>query len=53
MKAALLNMWQENETRVARYPLVLGVLFVIVASVLGILQDSRGDAISGFLSGPR
>ena len=53
MKAALLSMWQENETRVARYPLVFGVLFVIVASVLGLVQDNRGDAIAGFLSGPR
>lgn len=52
MKAALLSMWQENETRVARYPLVFGVLFVVVASVLGLLRDS-GDAIAGFLSGPR
>ncbi|HTM39486.1 MAG TPA: hypothetical protein VL177_01165 [Terriglobales bacterium] len=53
MKAALLSMWQENETRVARYPLVFGVLFVIVASALGLLRDNRGDAIAGFLSGPR
>lgn len=53
MKAALLSMWQENETRVARYPLVFGVLFVIVASVLGLVQDNRGGAIAGFLSGPR
>jgi hypothetical protein len=53
MKAALLSVWQENETRVARYPLMFGVLFVIVASVLGLLQDNRGDAITGFLSGPR
>ncbi|HKU20082.1 MAG TPA: hypothetical protein VJQ50_03635 [Terriglobales bacterium] len=50
MKATLLNLWQENETRVVRYPLVLGVLFVLVASFLGLLQDTRGDAISGFLS---
>ena len=53
MKTALLSVWKENETRVARYPLVFGVLFVIVASVLGLLQDNHGDAISGFLSGPR
>ncbi len=53
MKAALLSMWQENETRVARYPLVFGVLFVIVASVLGVLHDSQGDAITGFLGRPR
>lgn len=53
MKAALLSMWQENETRVARYPLVFGVLFVIVASVLGFFQDSRGEVVAGFLSGPR
>ncbi|HET7751362.1 MAG TPA: hypothetical protein VFK81_18375 [Terriglobales bacterium] len=53
MKAALLSMWQENETRVARYPLLCGVLFVVVASVLGLLQDNRGDAIAGFLSRPR
>jgi hypothetical protein len=53
MRAALLSVWQENETRVARCPLVLGVLFVIVASVLGLLQDNRGDAIAGFFSRPR
>ncbi len=53
MKATLLNLWQENETRVVRYPLVLGVLFVLVASFLGLLQDTRGDAISGFLSASR
>jgi hypothetical protein len=53
MKAALLSMWKENETRVARYPLVFGVLFVIVASALGLLRDNHGDAISGFLSGRR
>ena len=53
MKATLLNLWQENETRVVRYPLVLGVLFVLVASFLGLLQDTRGDAISGFLSAAR
>ncbi len=53
MKAALLNMWQENETRVARYPLLFGVLFVVVASVLGLLQDSRGGSIAGFLARPR
>jgi hypothetical protein len=53
MRATLLNLWQENETRVIRYPLVFGVLFVVVASVLGLLQDPGGDAISGFLSAPR
>jgi hypothetical protein len=53
MKAALLSIWQENETRVARYPLVFGVLFVVLASVLGLLQDSKADVISGFLSGSR
>ncbi|MGE5204812.1 MAG: hypothetical protein ACM3PW_04295 [Chlamydiota bacterium] len=53
MKAALLNVWKENETRVARYPLIFGVLFVIVASVLGLLQDKHGDTISGLFSGPR
>lgn len=53
MKAALLSMWKENETRVARHPLLFGVLFVIVASVLGLLQDNKSNAISGFLSGPR
>jgi hypothetical protein len=53
MKAALLSMWQENETRVARYPLVFGVLFVIVASALGLLRDNRGGAFAGFLAGPR
>jgi hypothetical protein len=53
MKTALISVWKENETRVARYPLVLGVLFVIVASVLGVLQDGQGDVISGLLSGRR
>ncbi len=46
-------MWRENETRVARYPLVFGVLFIVLASVLGLLQDSNADVISGFLTGPR
>ena len=53
MKAALLSMWQENETRVARYPLLFGVVFVIIASVMGLLQDNRGGAVAGFLSGSR
>ncbi|HKW26468.1 MAG TPA: hypothetical protein VJN48_11835 [Terriglobales bacterium] len=53
MKAALLSMWQENETRVARYPLLFGVVFVIIASVMGLLQENRGGAVAGFLSGPR
>jgi hypothetical protein len=53
MKTALVSVWKENETRVARYPLIFGVVFVIVASFLGLLHDNYGDAISGFLSGPR
>ncbi len=53
MKATFLSMWRENDTRVARYPLVFGVVFIVLASVLGLLQDSKGDAFSGFLTGPR
>ena len=53
MKATFLSMWRENETRVARYPLVFAVLFIVLASVLGLLRDSNADAISGFLTGPR
>ena len=52
MKTALLSVWKENDIRVARYPLVFGVLFVIFVSVLGLWQD-QGNVVSGFLSRPR
>ncbi len=53
MKAALRSMWKENEFRLARYPLLFGAVLVVLASVLGFLPDSKGDAVSGFLSGSR
>lgn len=53
MKAALLNVWKENDIRLAGCPLILGLLFVIVASLLGVLQDNGSGAISRFLSAPR
>jgi len=52
MKATLLSMWRESETRVARSPLMLGVLLVVLASVFGLLQDNGMDAINGLLSSP-
>lgn len=53
MKAALRSMWRENETRMVRYPLVFAVVFIVLSSVLGLLQDGNADAIPGFLTGPR
>jgi hypothetical protein len=40
MKATLLRLWTENETRVARCPLVVGVTFIVLASLMGLLSDS-------------
>lgn len=53
MKAALRSVWQENECRIGRYPLLFGAALVVLASLLGILPDSKSDAIAGFLSGSR
>jgi hypothetical protein len=51
VKDALRLLWQENETRVARYPLLLGVVFVILASVLGVFPEERSQALARLLSG--
>lgn len=51
MKASLFRCWREDETLVAHYPLVLGAVLVILASLLGLLPDS--NAITTFSLGAR
>lgn len=50
MKASLFKCWREDETLVAHYPLVLGAVLVVMASMLGLLPDKT--FIPKFL-GPR
>jgi hypothetical protein len=47
MKTALLSVWKENSIR-TRYPLVAGVLFVLVLSVLAAWREN--GSIYAFLS---
>src|SRR5579864_3655596 len=53
MKAALRSVWKENQFRLTRYPLLFGAVLVVLASLLGFLPDSKGEAITGLLSGSR
>lgn len=51
MKASLFKCWREDETLVAHYPLVVGALLVVMASILGLLPD--GNSIRAFPFAPR